>query len=200
VPDAWGDYVFVRLLRADATYLARDPLGRDVVLKKIPSDCLRRGGLHASVRDRLERLREAPTTRFVGPMTAERLPAGVMLVSPFVPGTPLATGDAPRYAGALRRAVADLHACGLAHGAIHAGNVIASGDAVTLIDASPFLHDDFAADLAAVDRLVGPVVDAPFVAAALDTAFAPGYVIAAAATVAVALTAAACVILVVRGS
>src|SRR4051812_15826439 len=46
------------LSEAGATYLAIGPGGRGVVLKKMEDDCLLRGQLHPSIRERLARVRE----------------------------------------------------------------------------------------------------------------------------------------------
>src|SRR3954464_7435833 len=54
-----GEYHVVRELSAGKCWLAEDAAGRRVVLKMLPEDCLAKGQLRASIRDRLARFREA---------------------------------------------------------------------------------------------------------------------------------------------
>ena len=146
----FGDYHIVAPLKADVTFLAEDATGRRLVLKRLPASCLRGGRLPDAIRQRLARLREVPVTRFAGPIGVEKLPAGVFVVSPYIAGTALCdAGETHRAIGmAAARAIASqLHRHGLAHGAVHAGNVIEHDGQATLIDASALLHEDFAADL-----------------------------------------------------
>ncbi|WP_242393702.1 protein kinase family protein [Anaeromyxobacter oryzisoli] len=78
-----------------------------------------------------------------GPFVPIDRPGAALVLRPFAPGRPLAEvlaappapGEALALAGAVARAVAALHARGVAHGALHPGNVIVgAAGAVALVD------------------------------------------------------------------
>jgi tRNA A-37 threonylcarbamoyl transferase component Bud32 len=93
-------------------------------------------------------VRELPVKCVANLIGVERDDAGVpQLVWEFVPGVPLADvrdADWLRLSREVVLAVQSLHAAGIVHGAIHAGNVIlddADGD-VRLTHVSPLLYND----------------------------------------------------------
>ena len=135
-----------------------DPTGRRWVLKRVPDDCLYAGGLHPAIRERLARVRELAHARVA---TLAGVVRGhgdaAWLVWRFVDGVSLDRAEAsPAVASRLAGAVRTLHARGLVHGAITAGNVIVTpaGD-VWLTHLSPYLWDDPAVDSAAAAELLG---------------------------------------------
>jgi tRNA A-37 threonylcarbamoyl transferase component Bud32 len=121
--------------------------GRKIVLKKLDDDCLLDGQLHPSIKLRLERVRELPVRCVANFLGVERDDAGVaQMVWEFVPGAPLVdlkTADWLKLSREVVLAVQSLHAAGIVHGAIHAGNVILddAGD-IRLTHVSPLLYTD----------------------------------------------------------
>jgi hypothetical protein len=150
------------------TYLAIGPGGRGVVLKKMEEDCLLRGQLHPSIRERLGRVRElahggVANLYGVG-RQGEGDTAGAWLIWEFVDGQSFddyaaAPGHTPRdlaMAGReLALAVDLLHMQGIVHGAIGGGNVIVTPTgSVRLTHVSPLLYSDPAVDVEAVTHLL----------------------------------------------
>lgn len=153
-----GPYRPVAELRPGQTYRCDAPDGRPVVLKRVPDDCLHRGGLHPAIRDRLARLQQVPHPALAQLRAVDRLPAGTFAVWDPVDGRPWHPTAPPLP---VVRAVEALHAHGLVHGAIHPGNVLLTpaGD-VRLLHPSPYLYTDPAADLAGLAALFG-LADVP---------------------------------------
>jgi len=150
------------------THRCVGPDGRTWVLKRLPDDCLHAGGLHPAIRERLARIRELPHARVatLAGVVRGTDPAAAFLVWAFVDGQPIDRADllAEGFAAAVRglaSAVETLHARGLVHGGLTAGNVILTpaGD-VWLTHLSPYLWDDPAEDVRAVLALVGSTVGA----------------------------------------
>jgi len=147
------------------TYRCVGPDGRLWVLKRLDDDCLHAGGLHPAIRDRLARVRELPHARVATLAAVVRGTDGPYLVWAFVQGQPidparLSADRFPAVARGLASAVETLHARGLVHGSLTAGNVILSpaGD-VWLTHLSPYLWDDPADDVRAVLDLLRPAAD-----------------------------------------
>ena len=156
------------------TYLAIGPGGRGVVLKKMEDDCLLRGQLHPSIRERLGRVRElahggVANLYGVGREgEAENSSAGesggAWLIWEFVDGQSFddyaaAPGrtlrDLAMAGRELALAVDLLHMQGIVHGAIGGGNVIVTPTAaVRLTHVSPLLYSDPAVDVEAVTHLL----------------------------------------------
>jgi hypothetical protein len=151
------------------TYLAIGPGGRGVVLKTMEDDCLLRGQLHPSIRERLGRVRElahggVANLYGVG-REGEGGAARAWLIWEYVDGRPLheyaaAPGRTARdlaMAGReLALAVDLLHMQGIVHGALAGGgNVIVTPTAsVRLTHVSPLLYTDPAVDVEAVTHLL----------------------------------------------
>ncbi len=146
-----------------------DESGRRLVHKRLPDDCCPRGQLHPSIQLRLQRLRELPLGSFVNLIGVERTANGIVMVSEYVVGTPLdqlPQDQISRFARDVRLAVMSMHQHGLVHGAIKPSNIIIEpAGTIRLIDPSPFLHDDPAIDLKAVNQL-SPAVSAGVIAKA----------------------------------
>ncbi len=183
-----GPYEVTRTLTDGASWLARDPHGahdRLVVIKKLEADCLLRGQLHPSIRDRLARVRELAHPGVANFLGAERAeidpsPAGVdeaftYLVWQYLPGQTLgewatdaarrdgATDDLPRWLLGMARevvaAVESLHALGIVHGGLHERNILIDEfGAVRLTHISPLLYDAPAEDAAAVFTVLRDVI------------------------------------------
>lgn len=152
------------------TYLAIGPGGRGVVLKRLGRDCLHRGALHPSIRERLERVRELAHPGVANLYGVGRDGADAWLIWEFVEGETLDQyADRhdlpPRAAALLAREVAltveAVHAQGIVHGAVSAGNVIVTpAGAVRLTHVSPYLYADPAEDAAVVlDLLESTLAD-----------------------------------------
>src|SRR5688572_15402915 len=126
-------HAVVETLAPDASYLAIGPGGRGVVLKKLDPDCIYAGLLHPDVHDRLSRVRELAHTRVANLFGVGKQGSDAWLIWEYVEGKPLAEHvrdhcRTPRELAALVRelvlTVESLHAQGIVHGAICAGNVI----------------------------------------------------------------------------
>jgi serine/threonine protein kinase len=161
-----GDYRIIRALNPSATsYLCIDSSGRQVVLKRLESDCLLRGRLHPSIRDRLLRVRELAMKEVATLHSVERISGSdAWLVWDFVDGRTLDEQMADPQISAHRRTqlardvlrcVEALHARGIVHGAIHGRNIIVdANDQIHLTHISPLLYTDPAVDRAAVVELL----------------------------------------------
>ncbi|MBC7783962.1 MAG: hypothetical protein H7144_08980 [Burkholderiales bacterium] len=167
------NYRTEKVLRPGMTTLAVDAAGARVVLKRLPDDCVWRGQLHPSVKQRLERLRELPSTAFAQLIGVEQHAEGMVIVSRYVEGLKLdevPIEGKPAVLDELWRVTTSVHRLGMVHGAISAGNVIIDkAGAVHLIDPSPLLHDDPAIDLAALEKLGwAPITESVVVAPGIE--------------------------------
>jgi hypothetical protein len=159
-----GGYPLLRELRPEQSYLARAPGGRLVVLKMLDSDCLWRGQLHPSIRDRLARVRELAHPGVANLHGVERDGPKTYLVWEYVEGAvledwreaqPASYRDWLLVARELVLAVAGLHSQGIVHGAVHGRNVIIDPRGrVRLTHVSPLLYNDPAEDAAGVLALL----------------------------------------------
>ena len=159
------------------TFLGLDEDDRQVVLKRLDEDCLLRGQLHVSIRERLARVRELAHGRVGQLCGVERIPeAGVFLIWQYILGVTfeqwLAAEPRPaRQIAAIGREMAlaleALHRLGIVHGAVHGRNIMVQDGRAVLIDFSPLLYNDPAEDAAALAATLRPVVDGEL-AARLD--------------------------------
>jgi len=158
-----------KTLTPEQSYLADGPGGRPVVLKKIDEDCLLRGKLHPSIKERLSRVRELAHGGVANLYGVERDGKDAYLMWEFVPGqtfdeyvaTPDRTPrDLLRLARELILSVDSLHIQGLVHGALVGGNVIVNPEGnVRLTHISPLLYTDFAVDDESVRFLLEHAVE-----------------------------------------
>ena len=146
------------LARTDVSnsFLAIGPGGRGVVLKSLEDVCLVQSRqttvLHPSVRERLSRVRELAHPGVANLYGVERDAGRAWIIWEYVPGQNLAQfagtpGRSSREIATAARelvlAVETLHAQGIVHGALNAGNVIVASDgSVRLTHISPYLHTD----------------------------------------------------------
>lgn len=157
-----GAYHVERELSAGQSFLAEEPGGKRVVLKKLDEDCLLRGQLHPDIHDRLGRVRELAHVKVANLHSVERVGASAYLVWEYIEGQTLeayAAGRAPaellRIYRELVLAVEDLHALGIVHGSIHGRNVIVTGRGeIRLTHVSPLLYYDPKDDVAALGKLL----------------------------------------------
>ncbi|MDP9172488.1 MAG: hypothetical protein M3O30_01300 [Planctomycetota bacterium] len=161
-----GDYQITSVLTPDQTFLGTGPTGRMVVLKLLGEDCLLRGKLHPSIRDRLARIRELAHVGVANLYGVERIEKQAFCVWEYIAGHPLnravARLDSPDVFVRLIRetilAVEAMHSLGIVHGQIHAGNVIVDDlNRIHLTHLSPLLYDDPQADAVAVCEMVRTV-------------------------------------------
>jgi tRNA A-37 threonylcarbamoyl transferase component Bud32 len=179
-----GGYILLRELTAGQTWLVREAgagegTERQRILKKLESDCLLRGQLHPSIRERLARVREVAHAGVAnllgvereaeqgGPGAAGERAGMVYLVWEHIPGRSLEAWLAESPAAAqvlavareLVAAVESLHLLGIVHGALHERNVIIDEyGAVRLTHISPLLYNDPSEDAAAVLRMLREAV------------------------------------------
>jgi len=149
-PDEIGQYTVLRTFSPGRSVLAQG-IGRPVVIKMLASDCLVRGRLHPSIHDRLSRVRELAHIGVANLHGVERQGGLTFAVWEYVEGDTLerhaAQLESPaalaRVAREVILAVQTLHALGIVHGRIHAGNVIVDRlGLVRLTHVSPLLYDD----------------------------------------------------------
>ena len=157
-----------RVLTDDRSFLAVGPGGRNVVLKVIDPDCLLRGSLHPSVRDRLSRVRELAHRSVANLFGVERDGDVAYLMWEYVEGiafdTYAAANRTPREVAVAARdmvmALDLLHMQGIVHGALIGSNVIvASAGGVRLTHISPLLYTDPAVDIECVWNLLELAVE-----------------------------------------
>ena len=162
-PPTIGAYAIERELAPRRTYLATASDGRKVVLKMLDPDCLLGDQLHPSVRERLARVRELAEKGMANLHGVERDGAFAFLVWDYVPGRSLAEPSAAelphrellQLSRELVLLVESLHAGGIVHGAITAGNVIIDpARRLRLTHVSPLLYADPRHDAAAVMSLL----------------------------------------------
>lgn len=165
-PQEIGEYRILARL-ADATYHAIGPGGRAVVLKGIDPTCLLGDQLHSQIRDRLNAIRGLPHPQIAHLLGAERDGDFIFAVWEYLDAQPFnqwATrpGREPRHvilmARELMLAVEGLHALGIVHGCLHAGNVFVRDGHIRLTHLSPLLYTDPREDAVAVLRLLQDVV------------------------------------------
>jgi hypothetical protein len=156
-----GQYRPIRELAPGQTLLAVSRGGREVVLKRLASECLiERGELHPSVRDRLTRVRELPEKAVANLHGVEREGEFTYAVWDYVHGvtfadpaiaTALPLRELLLVARELVLTVESLHTAGLVHGAIKGTNVVVDASRrVRLTHVSPLLYDDPRNDARAV--------------------------------------------------
>jgi hypothetical protein len=150
-PTRLGEYEILRALPAGQSFLAVDGAGRQVVLKRLATDCLLGTGLHPHVRDRLSRVRELAHPGVANLIGVEATAMGAMLVWEFVAGRTLeemvgelaSARDLSKVAEEVLLSVQALHGLGIVHGAVHGRNIIVDErGAVILTHISPLLYDD----------------------------------------------------------
>jgi hypothetical protein len=165
VQDAGDAYSLLQTLTAGRTFLCTDVSSNIVVLKRLDDDCLHRRQLHPSIKERLAKVRELPHARLATLRGVERWRGMACRVWTWLDGEtwddwvakPL--DNFGTLASALVEAVEALHEMGIVHGNLHGRNVIVRPDRqVWLTDVSPYLYTDYAADIAAVIRMLDEVV------------------------------------------
>jgi tRNA A-37 threonylcarbamoyl transferase component Bud32 len=167
-PQEIGDYRVLAQL-ADGTYHAIGPGGRAVVLKQVDPTCLLGDQLHSQIRDRLNAIRGLAHPQVANLYTVEREGEFVFTVWEYIDAQRLddwavRDGREPRHVIAMARelvlAVQALHALGIVHGRIGAGNVFVNDGRIRLTDLSPLLYTDPREDAVAVVSLLLKVVEA----------------------------------------
>lgn len=157
-----------RALSDNQSFLAVGPGGRNVVLKAIDPDCMLRGSLHPSVRDRLSRVRELAHSRVANLFGVEREDGIAYLMWEYVEGIPFdefAAGNrTPREITSAARelvlAVDLLHMQGIIHGALIGSNVIVTpGGGVRLTHISPLIYTEPSADIDCLWDLISNAAD-----------------------------------------
>jgi serine/threonine protein kinase len=169
-PHVGGYEVVQELPGPERPVLALAPGNRRVVLKPLDPDCLLRSGanpkLHATIRDRLARIRELAHARIANLYGVEHDQRIVYLVWEYVEGQPLeewATNEQQRRpspkelllaARELILTIEALHARGIVHGAIHGRNVIVDPQGkLKLTHISPLLYSEPRHDLDSIADL-----------------------------------------------
>ncbi|HSU68588.1 MAG TPA: protein kinase, partial [Tepidisphaeraceae bacterium] len=158
------------VLTPEQTFLARGPGGRRVVLKKLDEDCMLRGNLHPSIRDRLSRVRELAHAGVANLHGVGRDGNVAYLIWEYVQGSTFdehldAAERKPRELLLLARelilCVESLHMQGIVHGAMIGSNVIVASDgSIRLTHVSPLLYTDPAVDVECVVGLLSDAVEA----------------------------------------
>ena len=162
-------YAVEKPLTPGHSYLAAGPGGRKIVLKKMDEDCLLRGDLHPSIRERLSRVRELAHAGVANLHGAARDGESAYMIWEFVPGQTFDEfiADPNRtqreillLARELILSVDSLHMQGIVHGALIGGNVIVAPDGqVRLTHVSPLLYTDTATDVESVMTLLADAAE-----------------------------------------
>jgi hypothetical protein len=169
VPADLCGYSVERALTGDQSYLARDPGGRRVVLKRVDEDCLLGNQLHPSIKERLARVRELAHGGVANLHGVAREGESAWLIWEYVEGrtfddyvadpghTPL---ELLQLARELILAVDSLHSQGIVHGSLIGSNAIISPEgALRLIHVSPLLYTDMEVDVEGVVALLRDAVE-----------------------------------------
>lgn len=167
-PQEIGDYrVLARL--GDGTFHAIGAGGRTVVLKQIDPTCMLGDQLHSQIRDRLNAIRGLAHPQVANLYGVERDGDFVFAVWEHLDAQPfdqwaLRDGREPRHVILMARelvlAVEALHALGIVHGRLHAGNVFVRDGRIRLTHLSPLLYTDPREDAVSLVRLLQQVVQA----------------------------------------
>lgn len=170
LPSEICGYVVDSALTLGSSFLAIGPGGRGVVLKQLDSECLLRGLLHPSIRERLSRVRELAHPGVANLHGVGREGGRAYLIWEYVPGTSFdqwmaAAHRSPHQLTAFARelilSVDSLHMQGIIHGAVTGSNVIIDpAGGVRLTHVSPLLYTDPLADVESVVALLEDAVQA----------------------------------------
>jgi len=162
-------YPIRQILTPDQSYLADGPGGRLVVIKKVDEDCMLRGKLHPSIKERLSRVRELAHGGVANLYGVDRDGKDAYLIWEYVPGqtfdeyvaAPERTPhDLLLLARELILSVDSLHMQGIVHGALIGGNVIVGVEGlVRLTHISPLLYTDMSVDVESVRSLLEHAVE-----------------------------------------
>ena len=157
-------HAILRCLTPGQTYLATAPGGREVVLEVVDEDCLLRGNLHPSIRERLSRVRELAHAGVANLHGVGREGPAAYMIWEYVPGRSFdefvnEPARTPRELLMLARelilSVDTLHMQGIVHGALVGGNVIVLPDrSIRLTHVSPLLFTDPSVDVECVVDLL----------------------------------------------
>jgi serine/threonine protein kinase len=167
--DDIAGYKVVRQL-GESSYLCLAPGERCVVLKPLDPDCLIKGQLHPSIKERLARIRELAHGGVANLYGVERTDETAWLVWEYVEAPTLeeffrsqpSVREAARVARELAVAIEALHARGIVHGAIHERNVLLERSrAVRLTHVSPLLYTEPADDESALLDLLERAAQGP---------------------------------------
>jgi hypothetical protein len=164
-----GGYAVVHTLVPEQSWLATATGGRKVVLKALDEDCMWKGQLHPSVKDRLGRVRELAHAGVANLYGVERDDGLTYLVWDYVDGRTLAEFAASEKCGPrelmvvareLVLAVEMLHTRGIVHGAVKGANAIVGTDGrVVITHVSPLLYTEPGDDVRAVLTVLGELVE-----------------------------------------
>jgi serine/threonine protein kinase len=168
-PSELCGYPIDHSLTPGQSYLAIGPGGRGIVLKKLDEDCLLRGKLHPSIKERLARVRELAHGGVANLQGVVREGESAYLIWEYVQGETfddyvVAPQRTPRdllvIARELILGVDSLHMRGIVHGAISGGNVIVAADgAIRMTHISPLLYTDMLVDVESVRWLLAHAVE-----------------------------------------
>jgi serine/threonine protein kinase len=161
-------YSVAGVLAQQKTYLAIGPAGRGLVLKRLDDECLLRGLLHPSIRERLSRVRELPHGGVANLHGVGRDGEHAYLIWEFADGVPFdefaaSSATSPRDIAVAARnlalATTSLHLQGIVHGALVTGNILVGpGGRIRLTHVSPLLFSNPAVDAHSVLALLDYVI------------------------------------------
>jgi len=154
-----------RILRplGDTTYLAVGDDNRQVVIKKLDTDCLLGNKLHPSIAERLNRVRELAHGSVANLYAVARDAGDAYLIWQYLPGRTwdefiVSPPSARHRLLAARELILNvdlLHMQGIVHGSLVGSNVILGEDNVwRLTHISPLLYNDPAVDVESVRQLL----------------------------------------------
>ena len=154
-------YRLIETLTADRTFLCSDASANVVVLVKLEEDCLHRGQLHPSIRDRLARVRDLPHPRVATLRGVERWNGLACMVWVYLDGETWEDhirqhpAQFPALAAGLTATIGTLHDTGIVHGNLHGKNIIVRPDRQAwFTQVSPYLYADPTVDVGALTQLL----------------------------------------------
>jgi hypothetical protein len=159
-------YRVVGVLASQRGCIGETGNGRKVVLKLLEEDCLLKGQLHPSIKERLARVRELPQLQVANLISVERDQGQAYLIWEFLEGQTFEEFYTTRWPRdvilALREVVLcveAMHLNGMVHGALHGRNIVIDRDArVRVTHLSPLLYTDPAEDERAMMHLIQDIV------------------------------------------
>jgi hypothetical protein len=164
-----GGYRILRTLLPDQSWLGIASGDRQVVIKTLDDDCLWKGQLHPNIRDRLARVRELAHAGVANLYGVERDGPLTYLVWEFTPGQTIAERAASPSCGQrdflllareLVLGVEMMHARGIVHGTLKAGNVIIDAEnRVVITHVSPLLYSEPSDDVHALVAMLTEMLE-----------------------------------------
>lgn len=134
----------------------------NILLRELPAEALHQGQLRDGIRERLERLQQAPHPRLANLLDVREIAGRHYLAWQAIDGKSLgedlSDDDLYRTLREMIDAIEGLHQLGLVHGNLRPENVILAQNGVYLTDASALLWTDEQKDIEAAAKIVADIL------------------------------------------